>query len=78
MFVGNLVNDFLDMKLLKRELKKEVLVVRHADGAIHGMRDKPTPENVAQYVESALEEGLNLTILNSLPFEDAWEIWRNR
>ena len=78
LFVGNLVRDFDDMKLLKRELKKEVLVVKHDKGTVHGTGDKPTPENVAQYVEVALKEGMNMSILNSLPLEEAWEIWRNR
>jgi len=78
LFVGDLVNDFLDMKLLKQKLKKEVLVVRHADGAIHGTKDKPTRENVAQYVEVALKEGMKISVLNSLPLEEAWEFWRNR
>jgi len=79
LFVGNLVNDFLDMKHLKQALKKEVLVVKYDKGTIHGTGDKPTPELVSRYVESLSgEEDKNMGILNSLSFEEAWEIWRNR
>ena len=79
LFVGNLVNDFLDMKLLKRELKKNVLVVKYDKGTIHSTGDKPTPELVSRFVETLSgEKDKNLGILNSLPFDEAWEIWRNR
>tara|TARA_R100000808_G_scaffold19531_1_gene42363 strand:- start:295 stop:801 length:507 start_codon:yes stop_codon:yes gene_type:complete len=79
LFVNNLVNDFLDMKLLKRALKKDVLVVKYDEGTVHCTGDKPTPELVARYVEALSgEEDKNMGILNSLPFDEAWEIWRNR
>jgi hypothetical protein len=72
--IGNLVNDMLDTKKLKKSLKKKVLFINENGIYQTGYRgNRKVDQNLIDMVK---EENPDSIILNCLAFSEALDLWR--
>jgi len=79
-YISDLVDDFLEMKQLKSALKKTVLIWKPEHKSVVDCKEKPTAQALVgfQKIIDTKFTDKDWTMLNTLPLEDAWELWKMR